>query len=285
MRLPFALLVSLIALASFAQAPKSALDVKSSDDAMFQRADRNHDGFIDSNEVPPRAKAMLSKFDDDADGKISLAEFTAHRGTMLGQKRRAKTGGRPGEVIAPAAKEERHPEVLKTGDVAPEFTLPGVDGTATISLSELRHDKPVVLVFGSISCSPFRREVQAVEKLYQEFQDQMNFAMIYIREAHPDSEIFVKDEQGEKLLKKFIQTNDLELRKSHAQYCERTLNLSFPMLMDSVQSNEHGIFRLADSLSHRWDRRKGHFAGRQRASRVQPRNGRDVGSSTHRRTN
>ncbi|MGV3486505.1 MAG: deiodinase-like protein, partial [Planctomycetaceae bacterium] len=143
---------------------------------------------------------------------------------------------RPGEFTAPAARAERNPEVLKAGDMAPEFTLPRVDGTGTLSLAELRREKPVVLVFGSISCSPFRRQVQAVEKLHQQYQDQIQFVMIYIREAHPDSEIFVRDDQGKEVLKKFTQTDQLELRKSHAKYCDRTLSLSFPMLMDSVDN-------------------------------------------------
>ncbi len=242
MRLPLTALAMLTAFACYAQTTKQATDVKSSDDVMFQRADRNQDGFIEANEAPPRARAMISDLDSDDDGKISLAEFLARRVNAVDEKRRLKTGGRQGEVVAPAAKEERYPEALKTGDVAAEFNLPRVDGKATVSLSELRHDKPVVLVFGSISCSPFRREVQAVEKLYQQYRDQVNFAMIYIREAHPDSELFVEDEQGEKLLKKFVQTDDLKLRKSHAQYCERTLNLSFPMLLDSVDNQTNKAY-------------------------------------------
>lgn len=236
MRFPLFAVVMFTAFACFAQTPKPASDAKSSNDSMFQQADRNDDGFIDANEAPPRAKAMLSKLDKDGDGKISYVEFLERRGNPTSPKRGSKSGGRPGEIVAPAAREERHPEALKAGDIAPEFSLPLVDGTESVSLSELRRDKPVVLVFGSIRCSPFRREVQEVEKLYQQYREHVNFAMIYIREAHPNSEIFVKDEQGEEVLKKFVQTDELDLRKSHAQYCERTLDLSFPMLMDSIDN-------------------------------------------------
>jgi hypothetical protein len=42
-------------------------------------------------------------------------------------------------------------EAPKVGDVAPEFTLPTLDGKQTVKLSQGRSDKPVVLVFGSFT--------------------------------------------------------------------------------------------------------------------------------------
>jgi hypothetical protein len=38
---------------------------------------------------------------------------------------------------------------LIVGDTAPDFTLATLDKTANVSLTSLRNDKPVVLVFGS----------------------------------------------------------------------------------------------------------------------------------------
>jgi hypothetical protein len=38
---------------------------------------------------------------------------------------------------------------LKPGDMAPDFTLPGLDGAGSVTLSSFRGEKPVVLVFGS----------------------------------------------------------------------------------------------------------------------------------------
>ena len=38
---------------------------------------------------------------------------------------------------------------LRVGDVAPDFTLPKLDKSAHVTLSSIRNDKPVVLVFGS----------------------------------------------------------------------------------------------------------------------------------------
>ena len=38
---------------------------------------------------------------------------------------------------------------LKVGDVAPDFTLPVLGNSGTVTLSALRGNRPVVLVFGS----------------------------------------------------------------------------------------------------------------------------------------
>ena len=62
----------------------------------------------------------------------------------------ARKGGRPGEVITPAAKGERiTADKLKVGDKAPDFTLKSVDGKQKVTLSDFRGQKPVVLIFAS----------------------------------------------------------------------------------------------------------------------------------------
>jgi peroxiredoxin len=38
---------------------------------------------------------------------------------------------------------------LRVGDPAPDFTLPTLDRKETVTLSSLRGERPVVLVFGS----------------------------------------------------------------------------------------------------------------------------------------
>jgi peroxiredoxin len=37
----------------------------------------------------------------------------------------------------------------RVGDVAPDFSLPAVDGASAVTLSSFRGKRPVVLVFGS----------------------------------------------------------------------------------------------------------------------------------------
>ena len=161
-------------------------------EAMFRSMDANADGFLETSEAPERMKANLDRLDANADGKVSRDEMRSsapRRGGRAAPKR-------PGEVVGPADHDERNPDELKAGDVAPGFTLPYVSKSGSVTLSELRLEKPVVLIFGSISCPPFRAQIQQVEMSFKAYGDKASFLMVYIREAHPDSKIMVKQQDG-----------------------------------------------------------------------------------------
>jgi alkylhydroperoxidase family enzyme/alkyl hydroperoxide reductase subunit AhpC len=70
-------------------------------------------------------------------------------------------------------------------DPAPDFTLKTVDGTETVTLSKLVGPKPVVLVFGNFTCSPFRATFPEADALRERYKDRAKFVMVYVREAHP----------------------------------------------------------------------------------------------------
>lgn len=89
-------------------------------------------------------------------------------------------------VCAGPAEAGRHPETLRQGDMAPDFTLRSPDGKQTVTLSTLRTEKPVVLIFGSYTCPPFRDVYPTLERLYQTYGDRAAFYYIYIREAHAE---------------------------------------------------------------------------------------------------
>ena len=93
---------------------------------------------------------------------------------VLAQPRAAGGAGRPA----------RNQGILSNGDDAPDFSLRTYDGSQVITLSELR-GKPVVLVFGSCTCPPFVRSTSMINSLVKEYREDVNFLMVYIREAHP----------------------------------------------------------------------------------------------------
>ncbi len=70
-----------------------------------------------------------------------------------------------------------------------------------------------------------------MEKLYQDYKDRAEFLLVYIREAHPDSLLFVAKD-GEESLEKVLQTDDLASRSANAQICAETLKLSFAAVVD-----------------------------------------------------
>ena len=67
------------------------------------------------------------------------------------QRDRRKAGKQPGEVITRPARGERHPERLKVGDAAPDFTLSDPSTRKKTTLWSFRGKRPVVLIFGSFT--------------------------------------------------------------------------------------------------------------------------------------
>ena len=88
--------------------------------------------------------------------------------------------------VAGPAQAGRHPETLRAGDLAPDFSLRSPDGERTFKLSDFRGQKPVVLIFGSYTCPPFRDVYPTLEKLHQAYGERVAFTYVYIREAHAE---------------------------------------------------------------------------------------------------
>jgi len=154
-------------------------------------------------------------------------------------QRRARL--KPGEVTAPPALSERQPEKLAVGDAAPDFMLKTRSGDSTVALSEFKGQHPVVLVFGSLTCAPFRNEVPKLERLFAEYGDRAKFFLVYLREAHPGSIVSVAQDDKEEL-QKLGQTDDWAARAKHAELCTTTLKLTFPALIDNEQNEVRNAY-------------------------------------------
>ena len=106
----------------------------------FRFFDRNRNGAISREEIE-NAVSLFDKLDRNEDGQLDRQELT----------QATRRGGRPGEIITPAAKGERIKDTLEVGDDAPDFTLPTPDGKTEVKLSSFRGKRPVVLVFTSFT--------------------------------------------------------------------------------------------------------------------------------------
>ena len=73
----------------------------------------------------------------------------------------------------------------RLNDPAPDFGLKTRDGKQTVRLSEHFGKKPIVLVFGNVTCGPFRSVYPRVDDLALRYKDDAVFLAVYVREAHP----------------------------------------------------------------------------------------------------
>ncbi|MBI1903380.1 MAG: EF-hand domain-containing protein [Planctomycetia bacterium] len=112
-------------------------------EALFRLLDDNRDGKLSADELANPGR-LIEKLDADKNGTLDEKELAA-----AVRPAGRSSGGRPGEIITPAARGERHEDTLEAGDAAPDFTLPTKDGKSAIRLSSFRGKVPVVLVFAS----------------------------------------------------------------------------------------------------------------------------------------
>lgn len=177
--------------------------------------------------------------------------------------RGARQGAKPGEIITAPDLSERWRDQLKVGETAPEFTLPLASGSddakliaqrgkheavskgnsteakgtqKTVSLKDLHANKPVVLIFGSITCPPFRRALDGIDDVCHDFRDRAEFLFVYIREAHPDSVLSLVDDKRTTALTKIPQAATSKDRTKAAVACGLTLNLDMPIAVDSIDN-------------------------------------------------
>ncbi len=70
------------------------------------------------------------------------------------------------------------------GDQVPAFELLTTHGERLVN-DDVFGDKPVLIVFGSMTCPMTASSAPSVQDLYEEFGERVDFYMLYVREAHP----------------------------------------------------------------------------------------------------
>jgi hypothetical protein len=227
----------------------------------FQRLDRDHDkaltpadfDFSASSLASTPGGLVFSRMDRDGNGKITREELGAFFQAadsggqgflslsdlqeMFASSRRP-TGPPSGPSKATLVRGLFRQEIgsLQPGprldESAPNFTLRTNSGTGEITLSKLTGPKPVVLVFGSFTCGPFRSQAGNVEKLYRRYKDRATFVMVYVRDAHPTDGWRMESNDGVGV--QTPQPKTYGERVQVAQMCGRLLDLGFPMLVDTI---------------------------------------------------
>jgi thiol-disulfide isomerase/thioredoxin len=233
-------------------------------DAWFKLLDRNKDGVITANDLDwsdrnPEVQMMylanrvFRKINTGSNGKLTkeeLAKFfeqAAKGKEYLSPEdfRDALMGGMSGGFLpGDAPTQTMLIRALYEGSLgsmhegpqinqpAPDFTLKTVDGKESVQLAKLIGKKPVVLVLGNFTCGPFRSLYASIEAMSQRYKNDVNFLMVYVREAHPTDGW--KMESNTRVGVAVKQPTTLEERVAAAgQFCVR-LKATMPFVVDEI---------------------------------------------------
>ncbi len=233
------------------------------DDGDFARLDRDRDRVLSATDFDFSGSALASspgamlfmRADTDGNGKVTRDELDAFWKTVdsggqgflsLSDLQEAfspppvrpssASSGRPSKATLVRGLFTQEIGSLepgpKVGDSAPDFTLKTNDGKAEITLSKLVGTKPIVLVFGSFTCGPFRGQTGNIEKLFHRYKDRATFVMVYVREAHPTDGWRMESNDRSGAIT--AQPKTYDERVAVAQKCGRVMSLAFPMLVDTI---------------------------------------------------
>jgi thiol-disulfide isomerase/thioredoxin len=110
------------------------------------------------------------------------------------------------------------------GDTLPSFKLVTTSGKQ-LTNSDVLGGKPVLIVFGSMTCPMTASAAPTVQELQDEFGDRVDFIMLYVREAHPGELITQAETMDEKL--------------EHARELKQLYDISWTVAADTIDGDLH----------------------------------------------
>ena len=81
-----------------------------------------------------------------------------------------------------------HKSAPKAGEPFPEFKLETTDGN-TVSKQDFVNHKPLLLIFGSLTCPMTASAIPIIKRLHGKFGDKVEFVLLNVREAHPGEHV------------------------------------------------------------------------------------------------
>jgi tetratricopeptide (TPR) repeat protein len=215
------------------------------------------------------ADAALEAFEEglvddpnDYDAHYYLASILATRGRVEEARPHAERARqlRPqsGEVQSLLVSLD-NPEGLDAGGDAspllgrplPDVGLLRADGTS-LRLSSLR-GRPLLLVFGSLSCPLFRASAPDLNALHERYGDRVDFRMVYLREAHPAEESWESTINRREGVSLPAARTEAE-RAEHAATCRERLDIPYDIALDTMAGTAEELFQAFPSRAFVVDR-------------------------------
>ncbi len=115
-------------------------------------------------------------------------------------------------------------ESAAPGDSFPSFELVTTNGDRLVN-GDVFGDKPVLVIFGSMTCPNTASAAPSVQALYEEFGDRIDFIMLYVREAHPGEYI--------------TQAETMEEKLKHARVLKEFFDIPWTVAADNIDGDLH----------------------------------------------
>lgn len=112
----------------------------------------------------------------------------------------------------------------RPGDPFPDFDLPTLDGSR-VRLEDFRGKKPFLVTLASASCPMTAAARPILTRLFQDFNDRVEFLTLYVREAHPGENI--------------RQPEDAEEKFDNARLYERRDRIPWSVAVDGLDGEVH----------------------------------------------
>jgi thiol-disulfide isomerase/thioredoxin len=117
-----------------------------------------------------------------------------------------------------------HKNTAGPGDVLPPFELVTTGGGRMVN-RDVFDDKPVLFIFGSMTCPNTASAAPSVQTLYKQFGDRVRFIMVYVREAHPGEYI--------------SQAETIEEKLEHARALKEFYDIEWTVAADNIEGDLH----------------------------------------------
>ena len=129
------------------------------------------------------------------------------------------------EMMSRKQFEDAFDDAPAPGGRAPDFEARTLTGD-TVRLSDFRHEKNVLLVFGSATCPMTAGSIHGLDRLHEGLSgDDVEFLFVYVREAHP----------GEKI----PAHRELEDKLAAAELFRDEENVTMPIVIDDLRGSIH----------------------------------------------
>lgn len=110
------------------------------------------------------------------------------------------------------------------GDAMPSLDLLSTDRTR-MNTTQWVGDKPVLLIFGSVSCPMTATSIRPLTRLYDRFGENVTFILLNVREAHPGEDV--------------PQPESLDQKLEHAATLKDRYRIPWTVATDDVEGTVH----------------------------------------------